>query len=107
MSLVTPPPTKFDLCQNLFLQKLHVTTHTWRIICHFRAVRRNFDKQLAIFVRKKRGELSYVKFAQKVGLSDETLRRVETLEQHLSVDKLETLVTKLHLRLKDIFPGEF
>lgn len=92
---------------DFFWQNLHVTTHTWRIICHFRAVRRNFDKQLAIFVRKKRGELSYVKFAQKVGLSDETLRRVETLEQHLSLDKLETLVTKLHLRLKDIFPGEF
>ncbi len=73
----------------------------------FRAVRRNFDKQLAIFLRKKRGDLSYAKFAMKVGLSDETLRRVELGEHHLTFNKFETVLSRLNLRLKDVFPDEF
>ncbi len=84
-----------------------VITHTLRIICHFPAVRRNFDKQLASFVRKKRGELSYAEFAKKAGLSHQTLFRIEHGAQHLTLDKLETLLGKLNLRLKDIFPDEF
>ena len=87
--------------------KMQVTTHTWRIICHVSAVRRNFDKQLAIFLRKKRGGLSYTKFAQKVGISDETLRRVELGEHRLTFHKFETVLCRLHLQLKDVFPDEF
>ena len=70
-------------------------------------MRRNLDKQLAKFLRKKRGGFSYAKFAKKSGVSYQTLFRIEHGEQHLTLDKLETLLVKLKIRLKDIFPDEF
>lgn len=70
-------------------------------------MRRNLDKQLATFLRKKRGDLSYADFAKKAGISHQTLFRIEHGEQHLTLDKLETVLTKLKVRLKDIFPDEF
>ena len=86
---------------------LQVITHTLWIICHRLAVRRNFDKQLAKFVRKQRGELSYAEFAKKAGLSHQTIFRIEHGVQHLTLDSLETLLGRLNLRLKDVFPNEF
>jgi transcriptional regulator with XRE-family HTH domain len=70
-------------------------------------VHRNFDRQLATFLRKKRGPLSYAQFAKKVGLSHQTLFRIEHGEHHLTLNKLETVVHKLKIRLKDVFPDEF
>jgi len=70
-------------------------------------VRRNLDKQLAKFLRKERGNLSYAKFAKKTGISYQTLYRIEHGEHHLTLDKLETALMKLKIRLKDIFPDEF
>jgi transcriptional regulator with XRE-family HTH domain len=65
------------------------------------------ERQLAAFLRKKRGALSYAKFSKKVGLSHTTLHRLERGEHHLTVSKLETVLMKLNVRLKDIFPNEF
>jgi len=70
-------------------------------------VRRNLDRQLATFLRKERGELSYAVFAKKVGISHQTLFRIEHGEHHLTLDKLETILVKLKIRMKDIFPNEF
>jgi transcriptional regulator with XRE-family HTH domain len=70
-------------------------------------VRRNLDKQLAKFLRKERGGLSYAKFAKKAGVSYQTLFRIEHGEHHLTLDKLETVLMRLKVRLKDIFPDEF
>ena len=70
-------------------------------------MRRNLDKQLAEFLRKERGNLSYANFAKKTGISYQTLFRIEHGEHHLTLDKLETILVKLKIRLKDIFPGEF
>jgi transcriptional regulator with XRE-family HTH domain len=70
-------------------------------------VQRKLDQQLAKFLRKERGQLSYAKFAKKVGVSYQTLFRIEHGEHHLTLDKLETILVKLKVRLKDIFPGEF
>jgi transcriptional regulator with XRE-family HTH domain len=70
-------------------------------------VRRNLDKQLAKFLKKERGSLSYAGFAKKAGISHQTLFRIEHGEHRLTLDKLETLLIKLKLRLKDIFPEEF
>jgi transcriptional regulator with XRE-family HTH domain len=70
-------------------------------------VRRNLDKQLAKFLRKERGELSYAQFAKKVGISHQTLFRIEHGEHRLTLDKLETVLVKLKLRLRDIFHDEF
>jgi transcriptional regulator with XRE-family HTH domain len=64
------------------------------------------DRQLAQFLRKTRGELSYAQFAKKTGVSHMTLFRIEKGEHRLTVDKLETVMRKLKVRLKDIFPDE-
>ncbi len=70
-------------------------------------MRRNLDRQLALYLRKKRGGLSYARFAKKTGLSHMTLQRIEHGEHHLTLVKLEIVLQKLKVRLKDIFPGEF
>ena len=64
------------------------------------------DRQLAQFLRKTRGELSYAQFAKKTGVSHMTLFRIEKGEHRLTVDKLETVMRKLKVRLKDIFPDD-
>jgi transcriptional regulator with XRE-family HTH domain len=70
-------------------------------------VRRNLDRQLAQFLRAKRGTLSYAAFSKRVGISYTTLHRIERGEHHLTLNKLETVLNRLKIRLKDIFPEEF
>lgn len=70
-------------------------------------MQRNLDRQLAKFLRKERGESSYAQFAKKTGISHQTLYRIEHGEHHLTLDKLETVLVKLKIRLKDIFPNEY
>jgi len=69
-------------------------------------VRRNLDRQLAKFLKKERGSLSYAAFSKKIGLSHTTIHRIERGEHHLTLNKLETVLNKLKIRLKDIFPDE-
>ncbi len=61
---------------------------------------------MALYLRKARGELSYAQFAKKTGISHMTLFRIEKGEHHLTLDKLETVMRKLKIRLRDIFPDE-
>jgi transcriptional regulator with XRE-family HTH domain len=70
-------------------------------------VRRNFDRQLAKFLKARRGALSYARFAKRVGISYTTLHRIERGEHHLTLNKLETILNRLKIRLRDIFPDEF
>ena len=70
-------------------------------------MRKSLDAQLAAYLKKTRGTTSYARFAKKTGLSDATLHRVEKMERHITLNKLETLMTKLKIRLSDIFPDEF
>ena len=70
-------------------------------------MRTSLDVQLGKFLRKTRGELSYAQFSKKTGLSHTTLHRLERGEHHLTLNKLETLMTKLKIRLGDVFPDEF
>jgi len=70
-------------------------------------VPRNLERQLASFLKKERGNLSYADFAKKVGLSHTTLHRLDRGEHHLTLYKLETVLNKLKVRLRDVFPNEF
>ncbi len=70
-------------------------------------MRRNLDRQLAGFLKKKRGGLSYAAFSKMTGLSHTTLHRLERGEHHLTLHRLETVLKKLKVRLRDIFPEEF
>lgn len=70
-------------------------------------MRKSLDSQLAKFLRKTRAEMSYAQFSEKTGLSPMTLFRLEKGEHHLTLSKLEILLSKLRIRLSDIFPEEF
>jgi transcriptional regulator with XRE-family HTH domain len=67
----------------------------------------NLEVQLAKYLRKARGEMSYLKFSKKIGVSHTTLHRLEKGEHHLTIYKLETIMDKLKIKLADIFPDEF
>lgn len=60
-------------------------------------------KQLAAFLRKRRGDLTYVQFARKTGLSDSTLQRLEMGEQNVTLKTLEQIVVRLKCSVSDIF----
>jgi transcriptional regulator with XRE-family HTH domain len=83
--------------------------HIWEVA--FGSIRfvakRNLDVQLARFLRQQRGEMSYVQFAKKIGVGHMTARRLESGEHHITLNKLETILDKLKVKLSDIFPAEF
>ena len=88
-------------------KRKHIITHT---LCTFWKplfVRRRLDAQLALFLRKQRGDLSYAQFSKKVGLSHTTLHRIERGEHHLTLNKLETVLQKLKVQLSEVFPDEY
>jgi DNA-binding Xre family transcriptional regulator len=60
--------------------------------------------QLAAFLRKRRGDLTYAQFARKVGLSDSTLHRLEMGEQNVTLKTLEHICRRLKCRVGDVFP---
>jgi transcriptional regulator with XRE-family HTH domain len=65
------------------------------------------DREFARFVRKDRAGLSYAEFAKKVGVSHTTLHRIERGEHHITLNKLETILGRLRIKLKDVFPDEY
>jgi DNA-binding Xre family transcriptional regulator len=67
----------------------------------------SMQKQLAQFLRKKRGEMSYPAFARKLGVSSSSLHRMEMGEQNVTLKTLEFLLKRLKCRVTDIFgePG--
>jgi transcriptional regulator with XRE-family HTH domain len=60
--------------------------------------------QLAAYLRNARGELTFAQFARKTGISNSSLQRLERGEQNLTLTSLETLLRKLKVRLRDVFP---
>jgi transcriptional regulator with XRE-family HTH domain len=70
-------------------------------------VQRNLDREFARYMRKARASLSYAEFAKKVGASHTTLHRIERGEHHITLNKLETVLNRLKVKMKDVFPGEY
>jgi transcriptional regulator with XRE-family HTH domain len=67
-------------------------------------VRYQLRKQLAEFLRDKRGDRTFAQFSRKVGLSGSTLQRIEMMEQNVTIDTLQHIVNRLQCRIRDIFP---
>ncbi len=65
----------------------------------------SLEQQLADFLRKKRGEETYAAFSRRTGLPASTLFRLEQAQQSVSLGKLEQLLRRLKVKLKDVFPG--
>jgi DNA-binding Xre family transcriptional regulator len=64
------------------------------------------DKQLAVFLKKKRGDMTFKAFSQKVGLPPSTLFRLEQCEQSITLGRLQLVMKRLKCSLSDIFPEE-
>jgi DNA-binding Xre family transcriptional regulator len=60
-------------------------------------------KQLAAFLRKTRGDLTFQQFSRKVGISDSTLHRMELAEQNVTLKTLEQICDRLKCKVSDIF----
>ncbi|MFZ1072202.1 MAG: helix-turn-helix transcriptional regulator [Verrucomicrobiia bacterium] len=65
--------------------------------------RQRLAKQLAAFLRKKRGDLTYAQFARKTGLSDSTLHRLELGAQNVTLKTLEQICDRMKCRVSDLF----
>jgi transcriptional regulator with XRE-family HTH domain len=60
-------------------------------------------KQLAAFLRKRRGDLTFQQFSRKTGISDSTLHRLELAEQNITLNTLEQLSDRLKCPITEIF----
>jgi DNA-binding Xre family transcriptional regulator len=61
------------------------------------------QKQLARFLRKKRGKLSYPAFARKVGVSSASLHRMEMADQNVTLKTLDHLLRRLKCSVTEVF----
>jgi len=60
-------------------------------------------KQLAAFLRKRRGDLTFQQFSRKTGISDSTLHRLELAEQNITLNTLEQLSDRLKCSVAELF----
>jgi transcriptional regulator with XRE-family HTH domain len=67
-------------------------------------MRQTLDKQVASFLRKKRGTLPYAQFAKKLGMTPSSLFRLENCQQSITLKKLQLILDRLNVDLTDIFP---
>ena len=66
-------------------------------------MRQKLRKQLAVFLRQARGELTYVQFEKRMGISASTLHRTEMCRQNVTLDMLDTITNRLKVSISDIF----
>jgi len=64
---------------------------------------RRLAKQLGMFLRKKRGDLTYHQFSRKMGISHATLHRLELCQQNVTIKTLEQLCDRLKCKVADLF----
>lgn len=70
-------------------------------------MRAGLDRQLAEFLKKRRGELTYAQFARKLGITPSTLFRLENQQQSITLGRLEQVLGRLKCSLKDVFSEQF
>ena len=64
---------------------------------------KSLDKQFGRFLRERRGDASYAVFARQLGISASTLYRLETGEQSVTLGKLEDILGRLKMEMRDVF----
>jgi transcriptional regulator with XRE-family HTH domain len=67
-------------------------------------VRQKLRKQLAAFLKKARGEMTFAQFEKRMGISASTLHRIELGDQNVTIDTLEQIKERLKVSMADIFP---
>jgi transcriptional regulator with XRE-family HTH domain len=69
-------------------------------------MRQTLDHQLAIFLRKRRGEITYAAFARKLGITPSSLFRLENRQQSITLKTLQQIMDRLKCSWSDIFPAQ-
>ena len=64
------------------------------------------ERQLAAFLRKKRGDMTFAQFSRKLGLPPSTLHRLETCQQSVTLRRLQQIMHRLKSSITDIFPPD-
>jgi DNA-binding Xre family transcriptional regulator len=64
---------------------------------------RRLAKQLAAFLKERRGTLTFQQFSRKMGISDSTLHRLELGEQNITLQTLEQICDRLKCSISEIF----
>ncbi len=72
----------------------------------FGGVASSLDKQFAGFLRRKRGEMTHVAFAKKIGISRSSLYRLEQGEESVTLDRLDSILSKLRCPVSEVFLTE-
>ena len=88
-------------------QVKHNVSHSLQFLCQISGMRKSLDGQLANYLKNARGGMSYAQFSKVTGISHSMLHRLELRERHITLNKLETVMNKLKIKLVDIFPEEF
>jgi transcriptional regulator with XRE-family HTH domain len=68
-------------------------------------VQNRLEQQLAEFLRKKRGKLTYQQFSRKLGLTQSSLFRLENGQQSITLRRLQQIMARMKCSLSDIFPN--
>jgi transcriptional regulator with XRE-family HTH domain len=69
-------------------------------------MRQTLDKELASFLRKRRGETTFAVFARKLGMTPSSLFRLENGQQSITLKSLQQIMDRLHCSVQDIFPPQ-
>jgi len=63
----------------------------------------HLDKQLAAFLKKQRGEMTFAQFSKKTGFSQSMLFRLENCEQSITLGRLQQIMDRLKVDWQDVF----
>jgi transcriptional regulator with XRE-family HTH domain len=66
-------------------------------------VRQKLRKQLGSFLKRQRGEMTFVQFEKRIGISASTLHRIELGDQNVTLDTLEQIMDRLRVSMAEIF----
>jgi transcriptional regulator with XRE-family HTH domain len=69
-------------------------------------MRRTLDKELANYLRKRRGETTFAAFARRLGMTPSSLHRLENGQQSITLKKLQQIMDRLRCDFQDIFPPQ-
>jgi len=74
-----------------------------KLATHTAAMAASMQKQLGQYLRRRRGEMTLLAFARKLGISSSSLHRMELGEQNVTLKTLELLLKRLKCAASDIF----
>jgi transcriptional regulator with XRE-family HTH domain len=63
----------------------------------------SYERQMANYLRKARGDETFRSFAKKLGISASSLQRLEQAEQNVTLRMVQQITHRLGVPIRDIF----